>query len=258
MMGLAVHRCGIGPAGAGLLLTDLVAHWDLSESSGTRYDSVSSRAATVLNTDSSAAGVGAGQTAYENLSASAANGLRVNHDAALVPSSTSIMCINFWIYRNTGGGPFPVFLMKATNHSTATTGGEYNCNLLSNSTWAGWARNSADTDRYGEHGVDAGPGLGAWTMATLVMDRVNSQIRLYENGSQIANNSLPDIRTNGTADLYLCRTGAGASVTLFAGRMQALSIWKGAGAQNAIDNLSWLYNSGTAARLYADLEAYAG
>jgi hypothetical protein len=251
MMGLTVHRAGIGPAGGGgLLLTDLVAHWDMGEASGNRLDSVGILHAVPVGTPSQAAGVGVGQYAYSQTASPNTNGLVIPHDAGLVPSTDGLWVANWWQY-HTGGGGYAMALSKAS-------GGEYEVNRENTAVaWGGWARNAANSGRYGT-GLTTDYASNAWTMVTFAIDRISGEIRLYLDGTLKKTGSLPDVRTNGTADLHLGRRESASSSVVYAGRFQALSVWKGPGAQNAIDELAWLYNSGSAARLYADLEAYTG
>lgn len=255
-MGLAVHRCGIGPAGGGgLLLTDMVAHWDLTEASGTRADSHNSLDLTSVNSVGSGLGVDGVTTAAafvhtssQYLTTADAPGLRMDDDHWVM---------NIWIRRTNASSSFVRLVGKGL--VAISSGGEmgfgYPNNAAGNNQQEYFdVRNSANSGRAvvsSTINTDA----SVWNMLTVEHDPTANLIRFYINAAAAGTASLSGGVNANTGALYL----GGSPVTTIAytsSRMQSASVWKGAGAQNAIDELAWLYNSGTAARLYSDLESY--
>lgn len=243
--------------GGGILLTDLIAHWDLTEASGTRADSIGALDMTSVNSVGSGLGVDGVSTAAsfvhtssQYLTVADAPGLRID-DAHWV--------MNVWIRRSGASKAFPRFVGKGLVASSS--GGEmgfgYPNNAAGNSQQEYFeVRNSANSARAvvsSTISTDA----SAWNMLTVEHDPVANLIRFYINAVPAGTAAISGGVYAGSGALYLGGSPV-ATVEYTTSRMQAASIWKGAGAQNAIDELTWLYNSGAAARLYSDLEAYAG
>lgn len=241
-------------ASAGILLTDLVAHWDLSEASGTRNDShTNAYHLTDNNTVGSSTGVDGVSTCALFVSANSEY-LSITDKAALRIDDSHFM-VNAWVYV-TGGANFHGWVCKG---NSGLSGGE----------WSIRGPDSVDTDPFlalcrvrnsansASVNADAG-GLSrnAWIMATLYHNPDANTIAFHLNGALGTSTAITGgVYTGGTNALTLGSIGAGSYMS---GRMQSVSIWKGAGAQTALSEIAWLYNSGSAARMYADLQSYGG
>ena len=237
----------------GLLLTDLVAHWDLSEASGQRNDShTNALHLTDNNTVGSSTGVD-GVSTCASFDHTASEYLSRADDVLLEPEDQHFV-VNFWVRRTGGSSNFPGYVSKGNsgfsgggwNIVPGTGGGNsqpvyFGARLANNSNRA--LITSASTEN-----------ASTWYMYTLAHDPDANLIRLYRNGASLGTAAITGGVYNSTNALELaCLSGVYLSA-----KMQSLSIWKGAGALTVLSHLTWLYNSGSAARLYADLQSYGG
>lgn len=257
MMGLAVHRCGIGPAsGGGLLLADMVAHWDLSEASGTRSDSHGGLNLTSVNSVGSGPGVDGVSTAAEFVHGS--NQYLTTADAPGLRIDDAHWVMNLWIRRTSASASFIRFGGKGL--VPTASGGEmgfgYPNNPAGNTQQEYFdVRNAANSGRAVVSST-AFTNANTWYMLTLAHDPDANLIRYYINGAAAGTAALTGGAYGTTGALYL----GGSPVTTVAYvscRMQCVSIWKGAGALAALSEMAWLYNSGAGARTYSDIAGYS-
>lgn len=237
----------------GLLLTDLVAHWDLSEASGQRNDShTNALHLTDNNTVGSGTGVD-GVSTCASFDHTASEYLSISDNVLFDPEDQHFT-VNFWVRRTAGTSSYPGYISKG---NSSISGGGWNitpgapgsssqpvyfgARLANNSGRALIA--SASTEN-----------TSTWYMYTLAHDPDADLIRLYRNGSSLGTAAISGGVYNTASAMELCRL-SGQYLTA---KMQSLSIWKGTGALTVLSHLSWLYNSGSAARLYADLQSYGG
>lgn len=239
---------GVSPA-TGILLTDLVAHWDLTEASGTRADShTNALHLTDVNTVGSAAGVGGVSTAasfvHTNLEY-----LTVANNDVLCPEDQWFVA-NYWAQYSGASSNFAGFVSKGLDPFFA--GGEWLGNYFSdNHVIARPADNSA---RVLVNTAEVT--VATWAMLTFVHDPVGNELRQYINGVLAGTGTLTGGIYKGTGALNI--GGLPTSNEYVTGLCQSLSIWKGPGAEAALSHLAWLYNTGASARLYADLQVYTG
>lgn len=235
---------------AGLLLVDLVAHWDLGEASGTRNDShTNALHLTDNNTVGSTTGVDGVSTCA--LFASASSEYLSRADNALFEPADEYFVVNFWAYR-TGGAGAPHFVAKG---NPGAAGGEWQIAALGASGAQNDVFGARLSDDYNRALINvASSSASTWYMYTALHDPSSNTIVMYRNGSSIGSAAI----TGGVYQGANKFTIGGISSNYLSGRIQCVSIWKGAGAATAITKLSWLYNSGLAARTYADLQAYGG
>lgn len=237
----------------GLLLTDLVAHWDLSEASGQRNDShVNALHLTDNNTVGSSTGVDGvstcasfDHTASEYLSRA---------DNVLLDPEDQHFTVNFWVRRTNGSSNYPGYVCKG-NSGTSAGGWNITPNsptLNSQICYAG-ARLANNSNR-ALITPAATENASTWYMYTFSHDPDANLIRLYRDGSSLGTAAITGGVYNTTEALHIGRL----STVYLTGKIQSVSIWKGAGALTVLSHLSWLYNSGSAARLYADLQSYGG
>lgn len=237
----------------GLLLTDLVAHWDLSEASGQRNDSHTNA---LHLTDNNTVGSGTGvdgvstcasfdHTASEYLSRA---------DNVLLDPEDQHFTVNFWVRRTNGSSTYPGYIGKG---NSGTSGGGWNITpsnpaLNSQICYAG-ARLANNSNR-ALITPAATENASTWYMYTFSHDPDANLIRLYRDGSSLGTAGITGGVYDTTEALHIGRLSTG----YLTGKIQSVSIWKGAGALTVLSHLSWLYNSGSAARLYADLQSYGG
>lgn len=236
-----------GGAALGPLLSGLVAYWDLGESSGNRADSGSSGyTLTDNNTVGSAVGVGAGQTAASFASANSEYLSRAGGPP--FGSETDSWHFVVWAYITDTTFSYPV-----ANGQSGTSGAA-----------AGWqlfdfgdgrvffqARNAADSGQISA--VVAGVTRSVWTLLEFGYDADSEQMFLATNaGAKAEVAAAGGLTIGASAQLNLGARNAGSFID---GRLQSAGIWS---RLLTADERTWLYNSGTAARLYSDVEAYTG
>lgn len=237
----------------GLLLTDLVAHWDLSEASGQRNDShTNALHLTDNNTVGSGTGVD-GVSTCASFDHTASEYLSRADDVLLEPEDQHFV-VNFWARRTGGSNTFPAYVAKG---NSASYGGGWN---IQPSSPAGNSQPVYCGARLVDNSARAliisasTENASTWYMHTFAHDPDANLIRLYRNGASSGTAAITGGVYNSTHALELARLG----VIYLSAKMQSLSIWKGAGALTVLSHLTWLYNSGSAARLYADLQSYGG
>lgn len=240
---------GIGPVGGGRspLLNNLVAYWNLNETSGNRADSsANGYTLTDNNTVGSATGVGAGQTAADFVRANSESLSRA-YVAALNPASTDWTMAG-WQYIDTTDTQ--ICAGSGSVDSAVTPGWD----LLSTggTTLAFRSRNAANSGSV--QALVSSLSTGAWRFVVFGYDATAGEIFLEVNrGTPSATSSAGGV-TPSASDFALGTRGSLATAYMD-GRWQSVGVW---GRALTTAELDWLYNAGTAARLYSDVEAYTG
>lgn len=230
-----------GGAAASPLLTDLVAYWNLDEASGTRVDShTNGLDLTDNNTVGSGLGVDGVSTAAdfesgngEYLSRASAedwapNGQTVYFAAWVNPESLASDGA-FW------GATSPFshqFCVKATSGDLFVDA---------------WCTNAATPSIVGALSV------GTWAFCEFKIDTATQKVGVAVNGGAWTETSYTSYTAQGAMELFIGARSAGG--TLFDGLMQGVGIWR---RVPTADERTWLYNSGAAARTYAQVAAYTG
>jgi hypothetical protein len=249
---LARRRAAAAPA-ASPLLTDLVAYWNLDEASGTRADShTNGLDLTDNNTVGSGLGVDGVSTAADFVAANSEYLSRA-HSAALNPTFAAGFTVGFW-FRPSAATSYGTFLAK-----NAGAGGppqrQYGIfrDDVSNALYADIADDSGGSAL--QSGVGSVP-VGSWTYVLMWFDPADDKTHIQCNNGTVLDSAgtLASLMTDADGDLVFGGAGAGGG-GYSSGRMQGVGLW---GRVLTADERTWLYQSGTAARTYAEVAAYTG
>lgn len=226
-------------AAASPLLTDLVAYWNLDESSGNRADSgPNGYTLTDNNTVGSATGVGAGQTAADFV---AANSEYLSAGSGASPQIASECELATWVYVPTGSG-----LKTPVSWGGPTIWLDIN---YTNGVMTWRVRNSANT---AFQALNSGTNvtLDAWNLVTAGIS--GGDYFLSVNAGTPTSAAL----TGGfLASPLAFEIGRRGAAQYWDDRIQAFGFWN---RQLTAAERTYLYNSGTSARLYADLSGFTG
>ncbi len=237
--GINSSICGSGAAAATPLLTDMTAYCDLSEVSGTRSDShTNGYNLTDNNTVTQAAGVGGGQNSAQF---TGGNSEWLDNVNAVWDFGDVNLSIGFWIYADT------LTSNKGLINIKGDSGEVYR--LDHNTTTLRWFLFKAS----GNHSVTKTITTATWYYVQVYHSADNNEIGIAlddgafttaaTTGAPKATGTNPKIEFGRLASNY------------WNGRQQAAGIWV---REMLASEWTWLYNGGTAARLYADVAAYTG
>lgn len=246
--------------GATPLLTNLLAYWDLSEASGQRNDGhTNAYHLADNNTVGNAAGVGAGQTAALFVQANSEwlNLTYANGASVLVPG-TGDWTIGLWCRPDAAAttenlialGYAPDTEGGALLQTNTAALGRFTARVDDN---AGGSRNGLTTGGVGDI-------RGVFVFVVWKLNRTTDlQIVKANDSAQAWFSSGDDISAVTDIQMHTARSfevgGSGFGTGSCDARIHAVGIWNRL-TTDAED--TWLHNSGTAARLYADVEAYTG
>ena len=257
-MGAAMMMAAAGARGSsgGALLTDLVAHWDLTEAgTGTRLDAhTGGFDLTDSNNNVNAATGPDGVTLSADFGTSGARQLIVGHDIAFNPEDEWFL-LNCWVYSQGGFANNAGVICKG---NAGLSGGEWslrNGNTAADPETIGLRARNAANSGIANSVTGAVLAKATWAMITCVHDPDGNQVRTYVNGVLEGVAALSGGVYSGSNGLSFGALNTSFN-TRFYGRIQAASIWKGPGAEAALAEIAWLYNGGLGARFYADLVSH--
>ena len=228
------------------LLTDLIAYWDLDETSGTRADShTNGLDLTDNNTVGSGLGVDGVSTAAD-FELDNSEYLSRASESASQPSATSGFTVCGWA-RLEGYGFYGPVLAKDD---------------VSSRTFVLMPNNSGDSLPAMHVNGDsikalwgAQLNLDTWYFIVGWWDPADGKAYIQvNNGTPVASAGTGTVITDGTATITIGALGDGSTYK-YDGRMQSVGYWN---RVLTSDERTWLYNSGSAARTYAEVAAYTG
>ena len=94
---------------------------------------------------------------------------------------------------------------------------------------------------------------GTWAFVEFKIDTATQKVGIAVNAGAWTENAYTTYTDQGSSPLFIGARGA-ANLT-FDGLMQSVGFWRRILTD---DERTWLYNSGSAARTYADVAAYEG
>ena len=247
-----------GPLGGGPLglLTNLVAYWDLNESSGDRADD-SGNGFTLSdnNTVGSGTGVDTGTTAADFVTANDEYLTTADPTTASLAPRTGDYTICIWVNADTSAE-----MIFGISDSDVTTGGFLMIYTAAGSNVRVRCEDSASVNATSlTNGGGLGDSTGVWRFVMVRVDRTADTYSVYVDDVQQSFFTYGTTRDISALDDITVVTSDAKRLTLGReywggltadGRMQGLGIWSEnlTAAQSA-----WLYNSKSAARLYSEL-----
>jgi hypothetical protein len=228
------------------LLTDLVAYWELDEGSGTRNDShTNALHLTDNNTVGSGLGVDGVSTAGEFTAANTEYLSRAS-EAALQPSAATGFTYVVWF--------------RATNAANTGFLGSKDDSVLRTWNLAVYASNlyiEVHSDSGAVQAVSHPTALSSntWYMASIAWDPADLKGKVRLNGGTSTDTAAlaSAIDVDDASPFIIGMRGDNNSP--FDGRLQCAGLWT---RVLTAAELTWLYNSGTAARTYSAVAAYTG
>lgn len=232
------------------LLTDLVAYWDLDETSGTRADShTNALDLTDNNTVTSGLGVDGVSAAAEFVHANSEYLSRASE--ASIQAGDVDFTFAAWV-RVTSAGGDQLIVSKTGTAATPTI--EYDLRIAA-------ALNAVVFGYYNGTGwrnlTLSGLSMDAtWVFVVGWYDKTAATVNLQTDNGTPSSFSVagqpPAAAGAGAFNVGRYELGGGNTIN---GRMQSLGYWK---RVLTADERTWLYNSGAAARTYAAVAAYTG
>lgn len=236
---VSARRGSVG--GGGPLLTDLIEYWDLSEASGNRVGGYAGLVLSDTGGVTQAAGVGGGQYAAEFDGAT--QYLSRAYDGTLQLPASGDFTIALWMYCASVSGT-----RYFGGNDTAGVGmGFRTFNAYISSTLSGSGGGSSSAEQ-------APLAATTWKFVVLQYTQSARTFRASINGGAFDGyGTITGGPGQASNDWTLGATPAIAG--WWGGRMQSLGYWH---RLLTSDERTWLYNSGSAARLYTDVAAWGG
>jgi len=230
----------------------LAAYWQLGEASGTRADSHTNGENLTDNaTVTQADGVGAGQKAAQF---TLLNSEYLSHaDDDVLDTGDIDFTIAGWVYLDST--PADVMYI-ASKGLSATPTLEYRLMWDPGAglfVFDSWAPDLGSRDRANASTYGSAP-TATWAYVVAWRDKTAGKVRIQVNNGTVDEANITVIPAAGNGPFNLGRD-AYSSANYWDGRLQAFGFWKR--VLTAAER-TWLYNSGTSARTYADLMAYRG
>lgn len=238
----------MGAQGESPLLDNLIGYWDLSEASGNRADGhTNGITLTDVNTVGSTTGVGGSGAASDHVSA---NSERLDATNALINQGDgNAFSVCFWNKRDTGGSGNACvqYYQAAADRGWVAdwTGSKYRLLVYSGTSIVATAQTAASY-----------PADDTWHFVRCWYDpTVGANGTAYVSVDNAAASSAAASATLKAEDAALFSIGRWLVNQHIDGSFQACGVWH---RVLTTAEAAWLYNSGSSARLYADLTAYTG
>lgn len=222
------------------LLTNMVASYGLTGADSATFDDSGNG---YLLTASSAVSTEAGVDAATGAVSLASNHMRRTSPESDFKIEDAEFVLAGWVYFANTGGTYP----RLGIGDPGVSGGSYAFYPSRDGNWYWAARNAADSGFVGA--TKSMPAVG-WHFVMCYHDPAANTLGMSIDGGAFTTAALSGGVYSGTGEFRIIDS-------TFTGRVQGWHIWKGSGVVatlTASEVLSYLYNSGTAARLRCDME----